>query len=568
MRSLSVSQKFTRRLLNTAVISLLSGIVATLPARSADKIYFDYGPFGRSLPVSSLEAFAEDGTVDADLAPYINRLPDDRQQDFQRFLSTPLPTLSPNIPEAMGDPFALSQWLYTPIGETVLTGFGQMIETESGENGQRAIRAAILLAAADPDGLSLLNIIRHYPTGGVRLNLQQIQVVARTVTAGMETTDELLSAAAQSAQAAAVAEPTLDYSALPLLADNGSLAVEQRSLLLDDSQRDRTYPVDLYLPANLSAVTGPIPVVVFSHGFGDTRRNPQAITAAQGLASNGFMVAVPEHIGSNKTYQDGLAQGLHSVTFEATEFIDRPLDIRFLLDTLEQKNSSEFQGRLQLENVGMIGHSFGGYTALATAGGTVDINYLQQQCDLEAELGSNDINVALLLACRALELAEVPGAIQQLTDGSLGDDRIGFVFALSPVSSLFGDTGLSTIQMPVVLMGGETDMATPVALEQLIAFQGLTTPERYLYLAENISHSPELTRLVLDVTSSSNNIVELFDENENTFSNLVVSLGIAHGKLHLLNDESYRPYLTAAYAEAASVEPVNLYLLRSVPDGF
>ncbi|MEM6435352.1 MAG: alpha/beta hydrolase, partial [Cyanobacteria bacterium P01_D01_bin.115] len=303
MRSLSVSSKLTRRLLNTAALSLLSGIVAALPARSADKIYFDYGPFGRSLPVSSLEAFAEDGTVDANLAPYLNRFPAERQQDFQRFLSTPLPTLSPNIPEAMGDPFALSQWLYTPIGEAVLTGFGQMIEIESGGNGQRAIRAAVLLAAADPDGLSLLNIIRHYPTGGLRLDLQQIQTVARSVTAGRETTDELLSAAAHSSQAAAAAEPTLDYSALPLLADNGSLDVEQRSLLLDDRQRDRTYPVDLYLPANLSAVTGPIPVVIFSHGFGDTRSNPQAVTAAQGLASNGFVVAVPEHIGSNKTYQ-------------------------------------------------------------------------------------------------------------------------------------------------------------------------------------------------------------------------------------------------------------------------
>ena len=568
MRSPSVPPKFIRRLLQTTAISLLSGIVATLPARSADKIYFDYGPFGRSLPVSSLEAFAEDGTIDADLAPYINRLPADRQQDFQRFLSTPLHSLSPNIPEEMGDPFALSQWLYTPIGEAVLTGFGQMIETESGGNGQRAIRAAVLLAAADPDGLSLLNIIRHYPTGGLRLDLQQIQVVARTVTAGTETTDELLSAAAQSAQAAAATEPALDYSALPLLADNGSLAVEQRSLLLDDSQRNRPYPVDLYLPADLSAVTGPLPVVIFSHGFGDSRNNPQAVTAAQALASNGFVVAAPEHIGSNKAYQDGLAQGLHSVAFEATEFIDRPLDIRFLLDTLEQKNNSEFQGRLQLDHVGMVGYSFGGYTALATAGGTVDINHLQQQCDVEAELGSNEINIALLLACRALELAEVPGAIQPLTDGSLADDRIGMVFALSPVSSLFGETGLSTIQLPVVLMGGESDMAAPVALEQLVAFKGLTTPERYLYLAENISHSPELTRLVLDVTSSSSNIVELFDENADVFSSLMVSLIIAHGKLHLLNDESYRPYLTAAYVEAISVEPLKLYLLRSVPSGF
>ncbi|MEM9005183.1 MAG: alpha/beta hydrolase [Cyanobacteria bacterium P01_F01_bin.86] len=254
------------RLLQTMAMSLGAGLIATLPARSAEKIYFDYDPFGRSLPVSSLEAFIESGTIDADLAPYLDLVPPDQLQEFQQGLSTSLASLSSEIPAEASDPFALSQWLYSPIGELVLDGVGQLIQTENRHNGQHAIRAAIILAAADPDGLSLINLIRHYPTDGIRLDLREILTLYRTVSTNIETTDRLVNVAAQISAAAAAADPVLDYSTLPVLAAVDPLQVTQRSLVLQDEQRDRTYPVDLYLPQNLSAIQGPIPVMVFSHG--------------------------------------------------------------------------------------------------------------------------------------------------------------------------------------------------------------------------------------------------------------------------------------------------------------
>lgn len=557
-----------QQLLKTAAISLLSGVIATLPARSADEIYFDYGPFGRVLPASSLEAFAEDGTIDAELAPYLNRLPSEGQQELQRVLGTPIPALSPGIPEGFEDPFFLSQWLYSPIGESVLTGLGQLIQTQGRQNGYQAIRAAIVLAAADPAGLSLINIIRFYPTGGLRLDLQEILALSRALNANIDTTERLIDAATQVSEATAATDPALDYSALPVPAETGQFGVVQRSLMLQDSQRDRSYPVDLYLPDNLNAIPGPIPVMVLSHGYGDTRTNPDAVLAARTLAENGFVVAVPEHIGSNKAYQDDLVRGLTHESFDVMDFVNRPLDIRFLLDTLEQLNGTEFQGRLQLDRVGLIGHSFGGYTALATAGATVDIDRLQQQCDLDADIAPDKVNIGLLLQCRVLELVESPAAIQQLTDGSLADERVGLVIALSPVSNLFGEGGMEPVQTPVVIVGGASDIATPIALEQLVAFRGLVTPEKYLYLGENLSHSPALTELILNIRDPSGDTLDNFNETEELFSNLLISLVIAHGKVHLLNDDSYRSYLTSAYVEAVNVEPTELRLLRSLPDGF
>ena len=372
-------------------------------------------------------------------------------------------------------------------------------------------------------------------------------------------------------QTAAAAAPALNYGALPLLAETGEFGVVQRSLLLQDDRRLSTFPVDLYLPQSLSALPGSVPVIVMSHGYGDSRTNAEASAAARKLASNGFVVAIPEHVDSNKIYQTDLSRGLNQESFDVMEFVNRPLDIRFLLDTLEQLNDAEFQGRLQLEGVGLMGHSFGGYTALATAVATVDIDFLEQQCDIENP-APDKVNVALLLQCRLLELTTFPEgnpeAIQQLTDGSLADERVGVVFTLAPVSSLFGQTGMGEIQSPTIIMGGTSDIATPIALEQVIAFQGLTTPEKYLYLGDNLSHSPALTRLALNTLNPNSDIAENFDDAEELFSSLIVSVAIAHARVHLQGDESYRPYLTSSYVVAGSEEPIKLHLVRTFPDDF
>ena len=560
----SLQIKPIRQLLQATALGLCAGFMTTLPAKSADTIYFDYGLFGRSLPVSSLETFAEEDTVDDELAPFFNAIPPDKRQQFQQVLTTPIDQLNLNIPLEFTDPFVLSQWLYTPIGESVLVRVGELIQTAGRLNGQYAIRGAIILAAADPDGLSLLNIIRAYPTEGIRFNLLNVLTLINAIDTNREITETLITAATQSSSAAAASDPDLDYGGLPVLAQTGALSVEQRSLMLTDPKRDRTFPVNLFLPANLDAVQGSIPVVILSHGYGDTRTNPAAIKAAQSMAANGYMAVLPEHVGSNKQYQSDLTRGLNQDSFEAMEFINRPLDVRFLIDTLEQQNATNFQGRLQLDRVGVLGHSFGGYTALVAAGATVDIEHLEAQCTLENNITHEQINIALALQCRALELKSLPDALKKLTDGSLSDDRIGFVFTLSPVASLFGKDGMNAIQVPTVIIGGALDIASPVAVEQVAAFQGLTMAQKYLYLAENLSHTPELTRVALEITNPNIEVVEGFSQTQNLFTDLIITLAIAHGNVYLQGDNSYLPYLTSAYVETVSVEPVKFHLLRSV----
>lgn len=112
-------------------------------------------------------------------------------------------------------------------------------------------------------------------------------------------------------------------------------------------------------------------------------------------------------------------------------------------------------------------------------------------------------------------------------------------------------------------------MAAPVELEQLVAFRDLTTPQKYLYLGENASHSSALTELVLGVTDADSELLATFSETREVFTGLVLTLTIAHGRVYLQDDDSYSPYLTASYVEAInSVTPISFRLLQSIPDAF
>ncbi|MEO1684227.1 MAG: alpha/beta hydrolase [Cyanobacteria bacterium J06631_12] len=580
---------FIQRLIAALSACLVYEASIALPAQSADTIYLDHNFFGRALPVSSLELFAETGNVDDELAPYLTGLSSSEKAGLQQLLSTTLPSSGTDSFPNMSDPFVLSQWLHSPIGSLTLATFGKFIQTRSRRSGHQALRAAIILAAADSEGLSLINVIRLYPTGGLRLNLPQLLALVNSIGGNFERTERLVTTTIERSAAAAALEASLNYGELPMIAKNGQFNVVKRTLLLNDQRqdgltgalRDRTYPVDLYLPEDLDAISGPIPVMVFSHGYSASRSVERAVSLARSLAANGFVVAVPEHVGSNKDYQRDFYKGLIDESFDAMTFINRPLDIKFLLDTLEQKNDEAFQGRLQLDQVGIIGHSLGGYTALALAGATVDVARLQQQCDPETNFTLDTVNLALLIQCRALELGasltaspslgpvayERPTAIQQLTDGSLRDDRVGLVIALAPLSSLFGPQGIENVRSPVVIMGGAYDMSAPIALEQLSAFQWLTTEHKYFYITEHLAHTAELTRIALDIAHPEEDAVDRFNTFESELLSLTESLIIAHGKVHLQADESYRPYLTSAYVRAVSMDPNRIHLLRSFSDG-
>ena len=145
--------------------------------------------------------------------------------------------------------------------------------------------------------------------------------------------------------------------------------IEFRGLM--DGSRNRNVPIKVHLPV---AKTGSerLPVVLVSHGAGGSWDANYA--QARHLATHGYVVLALEHVGSNTQalLDSGLDHDLaiYLMTRSADEVLGRPKDVSFAIDKAVQWNSShkKLKGRMNLDKIGILGHSFGAYTVLASTG--------------------------------------------------------------------------------------------------------------------------------------------------------------------------------------------------------
>jgi predicted dienelactone hydrolase len=519
----------------------LGGVITTaiaLPAQALEKINFRYGLAIRSLEISSIERFANDGTVAEDLEFYLQILgvPDTERDLYRDRLMTPI-----NV-----DPVLLNRFLHSRLGEEILTEIGQVVRTPSGHNGKLTIRAAITLASQEPGGLTPLNILRQLPTelqidfGDMQALHHQMQTVIDGTVAATDSIKQL------SLQEIATAQTVIDYTDLPDLRKPGSLAIRQSRLELYDARRDRQFYVELYQPQQLPSE--PVPVVIFSHGLGDS---PQAYRQeAEHLASDGFLVAIPQHPGSDNLQQEAFKRGTTNEIYQISEFIDRPQDITYLLDELESRNASEFEGRLNLQNVGMGGHSFGGYTALALAGATIDFENLARDCRQRLR----ELNLSLFLQCHALDLP--------FQTYDFRDPRITSIVVKNPVnSSIFGPQGLAQVQIPVMVLAGSHDPVTPAVYEQFRTFRWFTTEPRYLVLMEGQAHF-DISALDIGTTQIMDWAKEFDLASPEQVDHYSKTLAVSFFKTYTKRRLDYRLYLRAAYADYVSQDqPFKIYLV-------
>ncbi|MBW4565480.1 MAG: alpha/beta hydrolase [Mojavia pulchra JT2-VF2] len=534
-----------KKFLKYLSLGLLSTIVTATPGLGAERISFFYPPFGEfSLSADSLEIFAKEGKINSELAFYARRVTPEQLAQLRELLQQRF-NLTPTL---------VSQFTYSPIGEAVVQRLGELVLTDSRQNGFYAIRAALILSAADPEGLTVVNVLRRFPSTSLRLNFSEGLQIVNSLSELLAARDQIV-AFIQQQTLAQTANATVNFSQQPDLRSPGKFRWQITSLKLNDDSRNRSLPVDVYVPeaspqTTANAPTPPFPLVVISHGLASDRY--AFVYLAQHLASHGFAVAVLEHPGSNaerfQLYFSGLAGPP-----EAQEFINRPLDVKYVLDALQrlEKSDPSLQGKLNFQQVGAIGHSFGGYTALALAGGKINFEQLREDC-----FPNRSLNVSTLLQCRAAELPP--------TNYSLQDDRIKAVIAINPIdSSVFGQAGVSQIQIPAMLMAGSQDIFAPPVPEQIYPFTWLTNPNKYLALIENATHFSAIAE-----PTAENNVLPvpeaLLGPNRAPAYSYIKALSLAFLQTHLLNRPEYRSYLQPSYAQYISQAPLNLSFLQSL----
>jgi predicted dienelactone hydrolase len=528
-------------LLGTAVV------LTALPGRAAERLTLSYGLLERSITLQTLEKYADSGELDNDLYVYTRYVKPAQRDQLRKSLR-----LKSDL-----SPVAVSQFLYSPQGDILLKRLGQLIQPESRDNGSLAIRAALVLAAGDPDGLTPLTVLKRFPTRGIRVDLQKTLALVSELDAIVGRTNRVSKAIAKQAEAEAIATPLTNPALTAKLANRGKIRWSKQRLSLVDNGRvtvtgfvkPRAFLTDLYLPAG--GRSRQVPLIVISHGLGSNITTFQYL--AEHLASYGFAVALPEHPGSNTKQMQALVSGLAAEAATPSEFVDRALDVKFLLDELQRRGI----GNLDLTRVGMLGQSFGGYTSLVLAGAPINFSRIEESCTTEQQVST--FNISLLLQCRAGTLPK--------KDYKLADSRIAAAVAINPITSVvLGEAGLRQVQVPTMVVTGNADTVAPSLPEQIVPFSWLGSRDRYLVQVDRSTHfsflgEEEKGNDPLPVPA------EIMGPTPEVTRSYMRALSLAFFRTHLLNQPGFRQYLTAAYGRSITQDPLRVDIIKSVDGG-
>ena len=123
---------------------------------------------------------------------------------------------------------------------------------------------------------------------------------------------------------------------------------------------------------------------------------------------------------------------------------------------------AEFGPRIDVERIGAVGHSAGGYSVLALIGGRADMGVLARHCTRHRAEDPEFCGYGR------------PGGQDDLPMPDLSDPRIGAVVAVAPVGALFGDEAFSGVTVPAQVHRLEADrvLREPWHAENIAALMG------------------------------------------------------------------------------------------------
>ncbi|KAI1359328.1 Alpha/Beta hydrolase protein [Xylaria arbuscula] len=240
-----------------------------------------------------------------------------------------------------------------------------------------------------------------------------------------------------------------------------------------------------YEDASFDSSGGPYPLIVFSSGLAAV--HDAYYFYVQNLVSHGYIVTSAQHLDArhattttNTTLLliaavDALAGNTNDAVitsytdwFRETEyaFTYRPQEIKFNLDqtlALNDDASSMFYGNIDTENIGMTGHSLGGFMTNVIGGGA------GIYCDYVMLIGENNPENPLLANVSPCAF----DSVQNLSSPSaLHDSRIKAIIPLAAPSFIVKRQiarSAADIQIPLMVMTGDNFTSeTTESIQELV----------------------------------------------------------------------------------------------------
>lgn len=185
----------------------------------------------------------------------------------------------------------------------------------------------------------------------------------------------------------------------------------------------------------LARTAGPLPLVVYSHGFLGTRSGGRYL--AEHLASHGYVVVAADFPLTNFSSPGGAT---------LADLANQPGDVRFLISTLLAGNvpipeAAALAQKLRADAIGLLGLSLGGATTLLAT-----------------------------------------------FHPSLHDPRVRASVAHAPVACFLGQRFFATRSVPLLILHGDIDAIVPYEANAVRAFQRALLP-KYLVTLRLASHT-------------------------------------------------------------------------------
>src|SRR5262245_11184748 len=205
------------------------------------------------------------------------------------------------------------------------------------------------------------------------------------------------------------------------------------------SQATRFGPYTLDVARSAPPAGGRHRLAMLSHGTGGDPLGHAQLAMA--LARWGYVAVAPRHAKDNSRDMSGVG------TYEV--WYGRPLQISEGIDAILA--DSLLGAVIDSARIAVIGHSAGGYTALALVGGRADMDRARAHCRQHPDDGFCQV--------RRPDQTRVAAPSEPIPDSR--DARIKAAIAMAPPGILLDPVSLATVGVPVRVYAAELDAVVP-----------------------------------------------------------------------------------------------------------